>query len=458
MRSPRLSSQGGQALPLGMALLLIGAAATYFMFNAGQITAEKMALTNTADAVAYSAGVFEARALNYDAITNRAMIANEVAIGQAVSLAAWDRYVQPLPGNIPPSVGVPVIDVVLTSLRAAALTTAKEAETLEPMLSFAIGLHTGALRALSTSQQLMHGEANSALLLNRRRLMERIARENDPDVVVDAVPLADDFREFTQRYARRTERSRMADVVRRSAAEDHFLRDRRWPDLPSRLPNVLGCKVGLKLKRRGGAEYVDVDGWKALDTLSLHWYGIRIRRFRISCTHSEQALGYGSAQSADDLDDHDLNYGGSRSADGNPRASLLAEGNSSEFVPKGDGAAIPSFHALAAVWTSGAKAEQEPRTALAIRLLKKKDAQAYSGGRSAIKPSGRLRLFEGDERGGVMSAVSRVEVFFDRTDGMHPSGVMERGNLFNPYWQARLATSDKDRAAAAARQGLVTPY
>lgn len=441
-----------------MALLLIGAAATYFMFNAGQITAEKMALTNTADAVAYSAGVFEARALNYDAITNRAMIANEVAIGEAVSLAAWDRYVQPLPENIPRSVGVPVIDAVLAGLRSWALATAKKAEILELTLPLAIELHTGALKALSLSQQIMHGEANAALMFNRQRLMVRIARENDPDVVVDPIPLADDFRELTQRYASRTERSRMADLVRRSAAEDHFLRDRRWPDLPSRLPNVLGCEVGLQLKRRGGGDFVDVDGWKAMDTLSLHWYGIRIRRFHVSCTHSEQPLGYGSAQTADDLDDHDASYGGSRAADGNPQASILADDNSSAYLPKGDSASIPTFHALATTWVVGTKAEKEPRAALAIRVLKRSAAQAYSGGRSAIKPSGRLSLFEGDERGGVMSAVSRVELIFDRTDGRHPSGAMERGNLFNPYWQARLASSDKDRSAAAARQGLPPPY
>lgn len=86
------SAQRGQALPLAMTLLVAVAATVFFMFNSGQLVQEKIRLTNTADAVAYSAGVFEARVLNYDAYTNRAIIANEIAIGQAVGLASWAQY------------------------------------------------------------------------------------------------------------------------------------------------------------------------------------------------------------------------------------------------------------------------------------------------------------------------------------------------------------------------------
>jgi hypothetical protein len=46
-----------------------------------------MELQNAADGVAYSVAIPEARDLNFMAYTNRAMVANEVAIGQAVGLA-----------------------------------------------------------------------------------------------------------------------------------------------------------------------------------------------------------------------------------------------------------------------------------------------------------------------------------------------------------------------------------
>jgi len=68
-------------------------AALLFVFNTGQLTAEKTKLVNTADAVAYSAAVMQARALNFDAYTNRALMADEVMIAQAVSIAAWSARV-----------------------------------------------------------------------------------------------------------------------------------------------------------------------------------------------------------------------------------------------------------------------------------------------------------------------------------------------------------------------------
>ena len=73
-----------------------GLAALFFLFNTGQLTREKTKLVNTADAVAYSAGVMNARALNFEAYTNRAMLANTVAIAQLVSLSSWVQYTNTL--------------------------------------------------------------------------------------------------------------------------------------------------------------------------------------------------------------------------------------------------------------------------------------------------------------------------------------------------------------------------
>lgn len=61
------------------------------MYSIGQLTTQKMKLQNTADAVAYSVALVEARDLNYSAYMNRAMIANQVAVGQIVSLTGWIR-------------------------------------------------------------------------------------------------------------------------------------------------------------------------------------------------------------------------------------------------------------------------------------------------------------------------------------------------------------------------------
>ena len=63
-----------------------------FLYKAGKITSEKMQVQNAADAAAYSVSVTEARDLNFMAYTNRAMVANEVAIGQMVGMASWATH------------------------------------------------------------------------------------------------------------------------------------------------------------------------------------------------------------------------------------------------------------------------------------------------------------------------------------------------------------------------------
>ena len=59
------------------------------LFRTGRLTSDKMEMQNAADALAYSVSTVEARDLNFAAYTNRAMVANEVAIGQAIGMASW---------------------------------------------------------------------------------------------------------------------------------------------------------------------------------------------------------------------------------------------------------------------------------------------------------------------------------------------------------------------------------
>ena len=68
--------QHGQALVLGLFLVFATLAVLLLMFNTGRVVDEKMRLTNAADATAWSVATLEARALNYDAYTNRAIVAN----------------------------------------------------------------------------------------------------------------------------------------------------------------------------------------------------------------------------------------------------------------------------------------------------------------------------------------------------------------------------------------------
>lgn len=73
---------------LAIVLLLGG----LLVYNVGRVNLVRTRLQNTADAAAYSSAQVMARAYNFTAYSNRAMVANQVAIAQMVSLASWSRF------------------------------------------------------------------------------------------------------------------------------------------------------------------------------------------------------------------------------------------------------------------------------------------------------------------------------------------------------------------------------
>lgn len=447
MLSAFKASQQGQALPLGLVLLVAIAATLFFMFNSGQLVQEKIRLTNTADAVAYSAGVYEARVLNYDAYTNRAIVANEIAIGQAVGLSSWAKYMGTSAATIGPYLSlIPYIGPYLQSLMNY-IETIMDYVTLA--LSYVVPLHDAAIQALMASQFAVHGPADATILLTRNKVMDEVAKKNDPDAQVDLIPLFDNFLGFTQRYSSQPERVRMGQLV--SDGRDAFLKSRNWGF------GFAPLCTGVKLEKRGSSELIDLtEGWKSMDTLSAHKSSIR--RFR--CRRSETPLGYGTAFSKDNLGDSTYSYAGSRSR--NPRASNYADGsggiaNGYDPAPYTiGGGAIPKFYEL----SESALQQEDPRTQIAIRVTKTSGKQRYSGGDSIIKPNGRLDLYQGQHASGQSASIARAEVYFERPDGANPlfPGKSELGSLFNPYWQVRLVpVSAGDRAIAQGLQGASLP-
>ncbi len=440
MHAYESSRQQGQVLPLALILLIAVAATLLHMFNTGQLVQEKLRLTNTADAVAYSAGVFEARMLNYDAYANRAIIANQIAIGQAVGLASWMKYMGTSASTIGPYLYL--IPGIGSTLAQGMRSIEAKMDLVTPFLAAAVTRHDATIQALALSQRLMHGPGDAVAVASRLAMMQRVAKENDPQAVVDPLPIGDDFAGFTRAYATRDDRRRMGRLINDS--REAFLRSRNWD-----FGLVVLCH-GVRLRKRGSTELIDlVDGWKSMDTLSAHHH--RVRRWR--CRRSERPLGYGTAASDEDLADAAYTYGGSRGT--NPRASASANapsGLARGFVPPTLGGAIPAFHEL----SERALAMGEPTSRLTIRVTKSGAAQRFSGGSSSVRPGGRLQLFDGALVGGYSAAISSVEVFFERPDAgnpLHP-GRTELGSLFNPYWQARLAPlSAAARAQAQLRQG-----
>lgn len=79
----------GQALIFGLLFLSCAGLVVILLFNSSMLAATKSQLQNAADAGAYSAAVLQARDANFSAYTNRAMIANQVAVAQFVSMESY---------------------------------------------------------------------------------------------------------------------------------------------------------------------------------------------------------------------------------------------------------------------------------------------------------------------------------------------------------------------------------
>jgi hypothetical protein len=83
----------GQIAPVALFGVLITSATLVLMFNTGQRVTERSLVANAADAAAYGGAVWTARHLNFIAYSNRAMIANHLAVGHLISYVSWVRYI-----------------------------------------------------------------------------------------------------------------------------------------------------------------------------------------------------------------------------------------------------------------------------------------------------------------------------------------------------------------------------
>lgn len=88
----RFSSEKGQAFIFGLLFLAVVVMALLILYNQGQLVTNRVQLENAADATVYSQAKLAARNQNFIAYTNRSMVANEVSIGQMVSLLSWAKH------------------------------------------------------------------------------------------------------------------------------------------------------------------------------------------------------------------------------------------------------------------------------------------------------------------------------------------------------------------------------
>jgi hypothetical protein len=453
--------QRGQALIYGLFVLVGGLASLFFLFNTGQLTREKTKLVNTSDAVAYSAGVMHARALNFEAYTNRAMVANTVAIAQLVSLSSWVEYTNNL-ANWGTTAGDPTKYLLFWPSFLAANTSGaflQQSLNTSSSLTNLAGASDSIIRnGLMNAQQVAH----VGLIPARLQVMDQVAQANylnDGTVVVDPVPLTvNEYTSFVSRYSDNN-RTRFAEVAKTSANRDRFVPTRSW-FLPGLFSSCAGATATGRvdwLDRRGGTELVGFDQWQAEDTLSeKRW--VPKNKTDVSCQAiSELPNGWGEVVASDnptlDLDPSHYDW----SLIINPAATGGAMVTSVAWGYTG----LPNFYDL----SDGARALADPRLKFAIRLRRDKTQTVSSEGRSLIPTTPRVNAYKAQPAGGSeFVAVSASEVFFQRDGdirnnsyGQSRGTPREIGSLFNPYWQVHLIQSDAEVRNAQLIQGTALP-
>ena len=496
--------QHGQALVYGIFMLIGSLTALFFLFNTGQLSSEKTQLVNTADAVAYSAGVMHARALNFDAYNNRALVADEVLIAQLVSLSSWVQYarmhVEQVPRVFPECVSLygavysaffnfdPIYGAMCYILAYPGNPTALVVGQLETVVAAAsqqaVTLAEGNKLSIKAAQAFLHAPAYFQAM--RARVMQDVADRNyagDGTVSVEPVvssqntgngPVRDVYDAFINKYDD-ADRQRFADVAAEAAASDRFVSDRRWKSEGFPLIFSLCALHTNSVERRGGTNLIGLDEWKAEDTESAwqwHWSGGLFG----GCKKSETPIAYGEQRDFPNGSEQDAS--GAKLGD-SPRDNPAAHRRASSAAWN-NYTGIPAFYDLA----KAPHDSSDPLLRFAVRVVRSKQGVRTSDGASAVRQSPRINHFVTNFAGGEMAAMATSEVYFERpwyntgddsfTTGKSEQvvtqnqslknqagidaggpGTRELGSLFNPYWQVRLAPNDADDLRSLqVRQGL----
>ncbi len=419
--------QRGQALVLGMALLVVMALLTFFLFSSGQVSATRTRLVNATDAAAYSAGLWRARAMNYYAYSNRAIVANEVAIAQAVTMVSYTRFLQ---------TGVERINRVAqlggtARVLTAALTMATE--RLSALTRYTalvdVAVRSGYNQALAGSQEAIFLMTNAFALSS---VAQEVVAESDPAFHAFVLPvhlLGDQV--ISRRYTE-ADRARLRDVVMRSL--DGYSRERSGR-------KTLGF-CWFRAERRGQTEMVldhenSLDRWQAYDTLALH-------RARWPCRWREStSLAWGGAEAA--IEDearatldalNGLNPALIHEHKRTNSTAYRRAGRARDFWSTEHYFGLPSVRGLD--YESSALKDNPRFPLIRVGVLGRVRRQAAVG-TAQDRQLGAGRVQPGDRFAGEfpMLALSAAEVYFRRPPAA--DGRVEYASLYSPYWQVRLA-------------------
>ena len=110
-RCLRFERQQGQAMVFSLLFMAVCLITLLILYNQGQLVKNRVQIENAADAAVYSQAKLAARNLNFIAYTNRAMVANEVSIGQMVALLSWAKHYKQVDGFVAKAYSFPLYSI-----------------------------------------------------------------------------------------------------------------------------------------------------------------------------------------------------------------------------------------------------------------------------------------------------------------------------------------------------------
>jgi len=458
--------QRGAALIYVAVMMLIVSLGVVYIFNAFKISNEKTRLQNTVDAAAYSVAVVEAKNLNFLAYTNRAMVANQVAAAQFISFMSWTRWLATTSDNITTvSSFFPPLYAFTGPINEA---VAAYSEIVEGAMEVAITATNAIIQALSASQQIMNVATYAVALDTMRTVVNR----NDADVnflpseMLALTSFASEHVAFSSRFSPDFVRNNGPDndsdeydahKQRSDEFRDVTLNSRdRFSSGESRSYTWLSANVPFsqyRLHKAGGTELTARDDdpdhdhslyytWTAMDTLSFHQ---RDRDWDGWGSWHETPIGWGAAQTGEEVTlgrHHGTGYWNR-----NEEASEALE----DYYPDYEND-VGEFDGLRDFYDLEDRGLIDDGPGLVLMLVKANADNAVRTSENVGVNAGRVNLEEdASMANNRMSALARAGTYFARPSGLwaRDTGGREYGNLYNPYWQARLEeVTTAERTAA----------
>ncbi|MFV7762425.1 Tad domain-containing protein [Shewanella algae] len=450
------SRQQGQAMIMSLILMAFALMVILFSFNVSQLNIKGTKLQNTADNTAYSVATLAARDMNFKAYTNRAAVANQVAVAQLVGLSSWFNMAEVFSQNACRVLcAVPYVGQVVNGI---AQVVKGLNQGVQPAIKVLVNVENTVLKAISIAQQSMHYAGVTAAFDSAGD----IVKANDPNARMDLMqnPLLIqdlknvwvDFQTLQKRQNRNKGGSQYKDFIGVTLKSRDPFSNKRTYKLP--FPwSFHFFPIKAKTYKAGGSELVSngnrPESWTSMDTLSVHFSKFRCKRWRCKWRTRGIPAGWGGTVSDNRAILSRLNdrtyWGSSRGH--NRSASNFA---AADQVTRGSYDGVQPFYSL----SNSAKGKSETSNILVV-VSKKQDKVRTSNsvplGGDIVDPATNEKML-----GDRMTALAAAQVYYSRPRDLMKSGSAwarkdskhEYGNLYNPFWQVRLSQSTQGERAA----------